>query len=212
VSLGVFICVFRSVFIYAMLAWLKKLRYRAHNTHRGRHPPSTGTMTPKLNNKKDKQLKAAAEAAAAEKKALDKAAQGAPRVAEAAAAHGAPVGEGGAAAAPAALAPTSAVEDTVVDQVDESQDDKPLSELTVAPTGDVDTEVSGEDGQQQESPETQAPDGQQQESPESLYQRAQQESPETQAPEAQQQSPETQAQEACPPPLPTTTPTSRSSL
>jgi hypothetical protein len=206
-----------------MLAWLKKLRYRAHNTHRGRHPPSTGTMTPKLNNKKDKQLKAAAEAAAAEKKALDKAAQGAPRVAEAAAAHGAPVGEGGAAAAPAALAPTSAVEDTVVDHVDESQDDKPLSELTVddTPTGDAvfplilpphDTEVSGEDGQQQESPETQAPDGQQQESPESLYQRAQQEEPWTQAPEAQQQPPETQAQKACPPPLPTTTPTSRSSL
>ena len=179
-------------------------------TEAATHPP--GTMTPKLNKtKKDKQLKAAAEAAAAEKKALDRAAQGAPRGAEAAAAHGAPVGEGGAAAAPAALAPTSAVEDTVVDHVDESQDEKPLSELTVAPTGDavfpliyppIDTEVSGEDGQQQESPETQAPDGQQQESPESLYQRAQQESPETQAPEAQQQSPETQAQEACPPPSP----------
>ena len=166
-------------------------------TEAATHPP--GTMAPKLNTKKDKQLKAAALAAAAEAKALDRAAQGAPGGAEAAAAHGAPGGEGVAAAAPAALAPTSAVEDTVVDHVDESQDEKPLSELTVAPTGDVDTEVSGEDGQQQESPETQAPDGQQQESPESLYQRAQQESPETQAPEAQQQSPETQAQEACPP-------------
>jgi hypothetical protein len=77
------------------------------------------------------------------------------------------------------------VEDTVVDQ-EESQDETPLTELTKAPKGDAAFPLVHPPFVEKDSGQ----DGQQQESPESLYQRTQQQSPDTQAPEA------------CPPPSP----------
>ena len=136
------------------------------------HPP--GTMVQKTMPQK-RAKKAAAEAraaSAAEHKALKIAAEASPP-------GGAKAAAPGGAEAAAALAPTIAVDDTAVDPVDE--DEAPLTLLDGAKDDNapllapaMDTDESGEDGQQQ--------------------------------------SPETQAPEACPPPLPTTTPTSRSSL
>ena len=146
-------------------------------TEAATHPP--GTMTPKLNaskGKKDTAAAALAAQAAAEEKALKIAAEAAPGGAEA---------PGGTEAAETALTPPIAVEDTVVDQ-EESQDETPLTELTKAPKGDAAFPLVHPPFVEKDSGQ----DGQQQESPESLYQRTQQQSPDTQAPEA------------CPPPSP----------
>ena len=174
-------------------------------TEAATHPPGTMTPKLNASKgKKDAAAAALAAQAAAEEKALKNAAEAAPGkkiaavaalAAEAAAeekarkiaAEAAPGGAeapGGTEAAETALTPPIAVEDTVVDQ-EESQDETPLTELTKAPKGDAAFPLVHPPFVEKDSGQ----DGQQQESPESLYQRTQQQSPDTQAPEA------------CPPPL-----------
>lgn len=170
----------------------------AHNTHRGHttHPP--GTMAKNMKQKREAQKLAAEEkrkqlAAAAEEKALKLAAEAAP-AGEVSAALRALKWDTGAAAAlapPIARTLWETIEDTVVDDdaptqgmIDDDEDDAPL--------------ISAEDAALRALKKGQ--------------QKALIMDTEVSGEDGQVQSPDTQSSEECPPPLPTTTPTSRSSL